>query len=87
LSEYVNSRQPEDAELSKGNGNEDKKKLHVVVVDFNEYSHGPKNIKENNKDIIVASTWMQDNDEEMVAKDIHIMSTEVQQQVCSNTME
>jgi hypothetical protein len=73
--------------LSKGNGNEDKKKLHVAVVDVNEYFHGPMDIKEKNKELIVATRWMQEKDEEMAARDIHIMSTEVQQQVCNNTMD
>jgi len=45
--------------LSKENRNEDKtKSLQVAVVDVNEYSHGPKDIKENRKELIVATRWM-----------------------------
>jgi len=83
----VNSRQPKDEELFKRNGNDDKNKLQVAFANVNEYSHGPKDIKENSKELIVATRWMQEKDEEMEARDIHIMSTEVQQHVCSNTMD
>jgi hypothetical protein len=87
LSEYVNSRQPEDAELSKGNGNEDKKKLQVAVADFNEYSHGPKDIKEKTRSLLLQQDGCRKRMKKWTARDIHIMSTEVQQQVCNNTMD
>jgi hypothetical protein len=48
FSEYVNLRQPEDAELSKGDGGEDKKKLQAAeeIADFEDYSHGLMTSKE-----------------------------------------
>jgi hypothetical protein len=88
FSNYVNSRQTEDAKLSKGNRNEDMNKLQVEVADFNDYSHRPKDIEEveDNKEIIVATIWMQEKDEEMTSRVIHVILLEVQQQFCSNTM-
>jgi hypothetical protein len=53
LSEYVNYRQPEDAKLSKEGGF----LLQHNSVDFEEYSHGYKDIKEMKTKELAIDIW------------------------------